>query len=240
MVAFTGRTLAAHWHLDRKMASVDRAYNKVRSELSEVGLLYDPIDDSEDGYLDQIRVEVANLPSMGEAGYVYEDTTFIHRLVGYEAGVIYLPADLPLTAYVPGGTLTDVIRHEYAHAWHWLEPEFFETGWFNDIFGSSYDDTDSTPFGLWTDRVSSSRVCTKRLQSCRNDHERDAFLRRNFKNDFVSEYASTLFCEDFAETFMYFLRYRNSLEKFKSRTGVYRKLKGVERCVRNARRELGL
>jgi len=45
---------------------------------------------------------------------------------GIRPGVIYLPRDLPARAYVPGGTLIDVILHEYAHAWHWLEPAFFE------------------------------------------------------------------------------------------------------------------
>jgi len=48
----------------------------IRDEVAEVGLLYEPQDGTEDGYLDQIRVEVALLPSLGEAGYVYESTTF--------------------------------------------------------------------------------------------------------------------------------------------------------------------
>lgn len=241
IVRYTGKVLEARWHLDERMPAVDRAYNKVRDELLDVGLLYDPQDETEDGYLDQIRVEVAYLPSvLGEAGYVFEDCSFLSRLVGYEEGVIYLPSDLPATAYVPGGTLTDVIRHEYAHAWHWLEPSFFDTGWFHDAFGGGYEDADKTPFKMWLHGLDGSVTRLRKLKACRSEREQEAYLRRDFRNHFVSEYASTHFCEDFAETFMFFLRYRKSLERFKSRRGLYRKLRAVERSVRIARIELGL
>lgn len=234
------RTLRAHWSLKDQMPKVNRCWNKVRGELAEVGLLYDPEDEDDGGYLDQIDLAIAFLPSHGEAGYVYDHNNWFLNLVGFEPGVIYLPPDLPQEAYVPGNTLTDVIRHEYAHAWHWVEPGFFKTGWFTRAFGGEYAEDDSTPFNLWLDRNDGSRSFQRRFKSCRNDTERNALIRRSFQSEFVSEYASEHFCEDFAETFMFFLRNRRSLSRFRSRQGVFKKLKAVEQAVNQARKELGL
>ena len=235
-------TARAQWRLQSQMPRVDRAWNKVRNELAEVGLLYDPdATDECDGYLDQIRLEVAFLPSFSdEMGYVFEDLPWYVWLVGYEEGVIYLPSDLPSTAYVPGGTLTDVIRHEYGHTWHWLEPSFFDNDWFVDAFGDKYECDESTPVDCWVESRLGTRKHKKEIGKCRSEREIAALLQRRFREDFVSEYAATHFCEDFAETFMTYLRYRNSLDRFKARKGVYRKLKAVEKAVDRARLELGL
>ena len=72
----SGGALRAKWQQSTKMPAVNRAYNKVRDEVAEVGLLYEPQDGTEDGYRDQIRAEVALLPSLGETGFVYESTSF--------------------------------------------------------------------------------------------------------------------------------------------------------------------
>jgi hypothetical protein len=228
------RAASAHWSLDSKMGDVNRAYNKVRGELADVGLLADGV------YLDDIELEVALLPSFGEAGFVYEATGWWQRLIGYQEGVIYLPRDLPASAYVPGGTLTDTIRHEYAHAWHWIEPDFFERPWYSKAFGIPYNETSTTPAEEWHWSKERSRKFQSALNSCRNDRERLALYRKNLRDDFVSEYATTLSCEDFAETFMYYLRYRNSLDRFASRPGVYKKLLAIQKAVATASRELGL
>jgi hypothetical protein len=132
-----------------------------------------------------------------------------------------------------------VIRHEYAHAWHWLEPEFFEQPWFYKAFGGSYDDGETVPSEVWVEKMASSRSFRRHLNACRNEREVNVLWTRLFRQEFVSEYASTLICEDFAESFMTYLRCRRSLEKYKSRTGVYRKLKAVEKAVAQARIELG-
>lgn len=228
------RALDSWWTLDERMPEVNRAFNKVRDELCQVGLL------DEDVYLDQIELNVAILPSLGEAGYVYENIPFTRRLLGYEEGVIYLPSDLPSEAYVPGGTLTDTIRHEFGHAWHWLEPEFFERDWFARTFGAEYNDADAVPFFVWKDKLARSRNFQKEFSRLRSDRTRERLVRKYLLRDFVSEYAATRPCEDFAETFMICLRNRNSLHRFRSRSGVYRKLRAVERAVRVARKELGL
>jgi hypothetical protein len=230
-----GRIAVARWHLDSKMDAVNRSYNKVRNELCEVGLLADEV------YHDSIELEVALLPNFGEVGYVFERVPWHLRLLGWREGVIYLPGDIPdLNTYVPGGSLINTIRHEYAHAWHWMEPEFFERPWYEKAFSIPYDDTGNTPIEDWAERKKSNRDFRRSLKNCRTAGQQERFLSREFQNDFVSEYASTLSREDFAETFMIYLKYRNSLGRFKSRPGVYKKLLAVERAVNTARRELGL
>lgn len=171
---WTGKTLHAYWHLNARMPTVNRNWHQVRCELAEVGLLYEPASEDDGGYLDQIELQIAALPSLGEAGYVYEDVGFLERFVGFKPGVIYLPADLPSTAYVPGGTLTDVIRHEYAHAWHWLEPDFIDDDWFIKAFGGEYEDAGLTPLELWADRRVLSRTGQQALKRCRNERETEA------------------------------------------------------------------
>jgi hypothetical protein len=49
--------------------------------------------------------------------------------------------------------------------------------------------------------------------------------------NFITDYATTNASEDFAETFMFFLKYRRSLDRFANRPAVYRKLRMVERAV---------
>lgn len=248
VVEFGARAIVGHWNLAERMPHVNRAWRTARRELEEVGLLYDANLDSDDledsgddggsgGYLDQIELEIASLPSIGEAGYVYEEMSWLPQLCGFRAGVIYLPVDLPREAYVPGHTLTDVIRHEYAHAWHWLDPEFFGRSWFRRAFGGEYEDDDTRPIELFEDRLAARH--RRALARCRTDRERDSLTRRLFRNDFVSEYASTYFCEDFAETFMVYLRHRNNLDRFAGRPGVFRKLTAIREAVARARRELG-
>lgn len=229
------RTARSRWELDSKMDRINRSYNKVRGELYEVGLLADG------EYLDSIELEIALLPNYGEVGYVFEKVPFSFRVLGWREGVIYLPGDVPaLHAHMPGGSLIDTIRHEYAHAWHWMEPDFFERPWYEKAFSIPYDDAENAPLQTWFERKQRSRDFRKTIKACRTELQVANLLAREVRNDFVSEYASTLSREDFAETFMLYLKHRNSLDKFRSRKGVYKKLRAVEQAVKTARRELGL
>jgi hypothetical protein len=228
------RAASAWWSLDDHMPKVSRAFNKVREELYDVGLL------AEDTYLDKIDLIVSAIPSYGEAGYVYERVGWLDNVLGFKPGVIYLPSDLPHDAYVPGGTLTDVIRHEFAHAWHWIDPELIDRRWFRSAFGADYTDTDTKPSDIWKQKLKRDKKFQQRFTACRNERERKSQIRRRLLNDFVSEYATTLAREDFAETFMFYLRNRNCLDRFKTRTGVYLKLKAVETAVSKARKQNGL
>lgn len=168
--------------------TASRSFNIVRNELCELGLLDNGI------YLDQIECEISQLPAFTVYGYVIEELPFLAKLVGYSEGVIYLPFNR-----LNDCSIVDIIRHEFAHAWHWLDSDYFEEGWFVKAFGATYDDG-------------------KELEYDYDEH--------------VTYYAATNTCEDFAETFMTLLHYRNNLKKFKDRKGVYRKLKAVEKAVK--------
>ena len=172
-----------HWqNLDRKLPMVDRAFNKVRRELEELGLLADGV------LLDQVDLAIAYLPSMGEAGYVYDvGVPFLHRLVGFSPGVIYLPSDVPHRAYVPGNTLTDTIRHEFAHAWRYLDPDFFDEDWFVNAFGSEYSDGDYCSKDEWLQKTANSRNFQKKFASCKTDAQRQQLSLQAFRAEFVSD-----------------------------------------------------
>jgi hypothetical protein len=221
--------------LDSKMPKVIKAFNQVRGELEEVGLL------EEGEYLDEIELVVSPLPSgNAEAGYVYENLNWVQWIVGYRTGVIYLPSDLPYDAYVPGGTLTDTIRHEFGHAWHWLDERFFEKKWFTKAFRTSYDDPDPVALHKLIKRTQKDEKFQSELESKRSEKGVEALLKRYFEQEFVSLYASTRACEDFAETFMFYLRYRNSLHRFSNREGVFKKLLAIQNAVEKKREKLGL
>lgn len=180
-----------------------RAYNKVREELREVGLLV------EGRYLDDIccrwHIDPAALFDR-ECARVYDDEVpGLYSWFGFEPGTIYVFAAAPLEAYVRGGTLVDVVRHEFGHAWAWRDRPFFRRRWFRDTFGANYE---AAPWG-----------------------EPGDF----HPDEYVSEYATCQAKEDFAETFMVFLRDRRSLSrKHRHRPGLYRKLKAVEAAVAEA------
>jgi hypothetical protein len=187
------------------MKTINRDFNRVRLELQDVGLL------APARYLDRIECYQSVLPSFcSEMGYVFDTVVpWYVRLVGFEAGMIYLPLNPPIAAWVPGGTLVDTIRHEFAHSWAWLDPRHVDGPWFRKAFGARYGDT-------W--------------DPDREPEEFDA-------DEYVSSYAMTAPCEDFAETFMTWLRCRNSLDRFRNRPGVTRKLRAVGAAVKVAAQE---
>lgn len=201
------------------MTKVNRAYNQVRQELCDVGLLADG------EYLDCIELYVSYLWSFGEAGYVFDSGVPGHyKLFGWEEGHIYLPFNVPHKAYKPGNTLADTIRHEYGHAWAWLDRPYIDKPWFKRAFQAAYDDQWELGHRLW--KVFS-----------RNNNE---FRKSLYFQDYVTAYALTAPYEDFAETFFTFLKYRGSLSRFKSRPGVMKKLIAVRDAVKVKAKSLGL
>lgn len=183
-------------------AQLTHAYNRVRDELFDAGLLV------EGRYLDDIECRPHFAPSAlfdEESARVYDDSVpWQAALVGFEPGTIYVFAGAPVRAYVPGGTLTDVLRHEFAHAWAWRDKPFFRRRWFKDAFGAGYS------AGPW--------------------EQADEFDPASY----VSPYATTQAKEDFAETFMLYLRVRRNLAKYRPRRGLHQKLEAVEHAVREA------
>ena len=183
-------------------AQLARAYNRVRDELRDVGLLVDG------SYLDDIECYAHYDPLTflgGELGRVYDDG--VHPLadwVGFKPGMIYVCAWGRIECHVPGGTLVDVIRHEFAHAWAWRDRPYLRRPWFRTAFGAAYG------ADAWTDP---------------DESDREAY---------VSAYAATQAKEDFAETFMVYLRDRKNLAKYRNRTELYRKLCAVSEAVSEA------
>jgi hypothetical protein len=201
------------------MPMLERAFNRVRQELCDVGLLADGI------YLDRIDRTRSLVPAIKAMGWVYDrELGFWRRLFGFREGIIYVPFNASVSARVPGQTLLDVVRHEYAHAWAWVDRRWFRGRWFRDAFRARYDDVwEETEDAAWTKLT-----------------KRSLFGRSPFWTEFVSAYAMVRPAEDFAETFMYYLRYRRSLASFRNRPGVYRKLRAIGHAVQQKRRQLGL
>jgi hypothetical protein len=181
-------------------STVQKAYDKVRNELHEVGLLDEGV------YLDHIACMQDAIPTRSEElGFVFDEGVDWWRgILGYEPGVIYIPRNAPASLHVPGNTVLDTVRHEFAHAWAYLDREFIEGPWFRAAFGAGY-------FEEW---------------------DPPAFDPSRF----VSDYACKSPREDFAETFMLYLRARRSLDRYRRKPRLYRKLRAVEKAVRLAAR----
>jgi len=183
--------------------TIKTAFNRVRRELREVGLL--------DGLLDDIELRVSHVPSwlMLARGWFFDGSpTLLLRLIGWREGIIYLPKNLEGCK-----DLTSVIRHEFAHAWAWKNPDFFEKPWFQKIFGRYYGGT-------------------KRRLPVRH------FEASRWYGTHISLYATTHPSEDWAETFETWMRWRKSLWRFADRPVLYRKLETIETAVKTQKKKL--
>lgn len=97
--------------------------------------------------------------------------------------------------------LTDVLRHEWAHAFADRRPKLIDTKRFRSVFGAAYDSPD--------------RV---------HDYDPDQHL---------TPYAATNPCEDFAETFHFFLRHKGRLPlRLQTKSVIARKWDFVARVSR--------
>lgn len=213
------------------MTNVDRAYNQVRHELAQIGLLADGL------YLDVVELVISGDKSEGERGYVFEQVGHYAKW-GYRPGVIYLPRDLPHQPRKPGLTLCDTIRHEYAHAWFFHDPGFFRNAWFPQAFGASYSNCNPTPYNAWRKELKKNPEYIAGKKRCKSPQGQLKFFYGYLLEEFITDYATTNASEDFAETFMFFLKYRRSLTRFANRQGVYKKVRAVEHAVEQAARRL--
>jgi hypothetical protein len=135
---------------------LDDAFHVVRCELAELGLL------DEGRYLDRIDCVRTPLPSLGDtAGYVYDEgVSWLERALWFRGGVIYVPFNAPVAPRVPGGTLRDILRHEFAHAWAWLDRPFVRRPWFRETFGAPYHGDWSIQPDFDPDAFASNYACT--------------------------------------------------------------------------------
>ncbi len=144
------------------LRDVDRANRQVTDEMEKLGLWCPQLDD----------VTVWLVPvSLDCYGWFLSE------------GDIYLPAvngaqlsDLILGHHT---RLTDVLRHEWAHALADRRPRLVQTKRFSSVFGGPYDSTDP--------------------------------VREYDPGHHLTPYSATSPCEDFAETFHFYLRHKGRL-----------------------------
>jgi hypothetical protein len=87
------------------------------------------------------------------------------------------------------------------------------------------------PYDTWRKGVKKDPVYQAGKKRRKTEAAKVKFFYGYLLNQFITDYATTNASEDFAETFMFFLKYRRSLERFANRPAVYKKLKMVERAV---------
>lgn len=127
----------------------------------------------------------------------------LRRYIGYRDGDIYIP---PISIkrlkliYGKDKDLLDIIRHEYGHGIADKYPYLIKrSSSFIKAFGGPY-----------------TRIAP--LPGSRNPSS----------NDFVSRQATKNPKEDFAETFMVYLKCKGKIDLFKTRTGVFEKMKFIK------------
>ena len=171
---------------------------------------------------------------------MYQNPNLVKKLFGCKKGIIYIPQTLVFReqSYTPGVCIRDAIRQQYAHAWYFLKPNFFDDTWFHDTFGGAYHEKKTTPKKLWTSDLETNPIHIEGLKRCRNKTAIKAYKRKDFRSRFITNCAATSFADDFAQTFMWFLKYRRSLTKFESRSVVYKKLQAVDRAAGRQARHL--
>jgi Putative zinc-binding metallo-peptidase len=154
---------------------LNSALYDVQEELYKVGLWYHdaPIAETEVVWCAWPQIDVP-----GASGFFIDGLWGISgalaRLLGYEAGNIYIPKWILLHGpWQNRGSLRDLVRHEYGHALMWHFEEEGESKEFIKPFGGSYSSNSGSPM---------------------------------FADCYVSKYAMTNPAEDFAETFMHYLR----------------------------------
>ncbi len=168
---------------------IEKAFNKVRRELENLGLLY------EDSRLDEVDcypdgILLALVGAMGF--YDFEDMN-IHIPPVYPAGLFPL--------WFERRALLDVLRHEFGHALADRYKRFFRGGIFKAAFGASYG-------------------------------EKNVFDDEDWTDGYVTAYASTMTREDFAETFMLFMKHKGKLPaRYRGKRMIEKKWNAVKQIV---------
>lgn len=170
----------------------------VQGELHAIGLWH------EECRLLEVEVYWCPLPqiTMYDAlGFFTHGASTLDRLLGYEAGHIYIPAFvLSHFFWQSRGSLRDVIRHEYAHAFAHHHPKLIiKSKEFESVFGGNY------------------------YSEAPSEMEDAAYL---------TEYAKTMPMEDFAETFMIYVRKKGVLPSTFNNKKLIRKWKFIAKAIK--------
>ena len=175
-----------------------RAYNKVRMELWDLGVLWDG------SKLDGVECIYEPLQLLGLVGYM--------GFYRFDDGNIHFPAiynglDFRFR-FLNKNSAVDVIRHEFGHALADRYPGAMKKGGvFSEAFGGSYGDKPAkgTDPSDWEDRC-------------------------------VTPYAATATQEDFAETFMLFVKHKGKIPaKYAKKPAIRKKWKVVAEIVKRIR-----
>jgi hypothetical protein len=167
------------------LPDVDRANRQVTGEMDRLGLWCPRLDD----------VTVWHVPaSLGCYGwFIFGGDIYVPAVTGAQL------ADLVLGHHT---RLTDVLRHEWAHALADRRPKLVETKRFRRVFGGAYDSSEPV-----------------------REYDPDVHITR---------YAATNPCEDFAETFHYYLRHKGQLPlRLQSKSAITRKWDFIASAARH-------
>ncbi len=150
---------------------------QVQKELYTIGLWYE---NSKLVEADIIWFPYPIITVPDAAGFVFPNTTLLHKILGYKPGHIYIPKYVVMQLFKQErGSLRDILRHEYAHVLAHYYPEFIvDNEEFEKVFGGAYYDMQSIAM-------------------------EDAA--------YITDYARKIPMEDFAETFMVYLRRKGVL-----------------------------
>jgi hypothetical protein len=144
----------------------------VQDELFTIGLWH------EECRLNNVEIYWCRLPqiTMYDAlGFFMLGASKLDKFLGYESGHIYIPAFvLSHLFWQSRGSLRDIIRHEYAHAFAHHYPELI--------------------------------INSKEFETVFNGHYYSELPTEMEDEAYLTEYAKTMPMEDFAETFMVFVR----------------------------------
>lgn len=178
-------------------AEACRAYNKVRMELWNLGILWDgsKLDSVNYSYL-----TVAPIAALtGYMGLYQPETKEI------EFPSVHLPIEALWKDLGTKANALDVFRHEFGHALADLYPGALKKdGTFRAAFGGSYGEEPAEERGVdgWEER-------------------------------YVSEYATSATQEDFAETFMLFVKHKGKIPaRFARKSAIRRKWNAVAAIVK--------
>ena len=174
---------------------MERAFNKVRRELEDMGLLFDGSRlDKVDCYYEGFTIG-GLYGSVGAMGFYDPDKN---------DKAIHIPAVFPMALFPwwDGREILDVIRHEFGHALADRFRKLFRGAIFKEAFGGGYG-------------------------------EKKVFDGYEWERGCVSAYAATCTREDFAETFMLYMKYKGKLPaRYRGKRSVEKKWKAVARIIR--------